>query len=74
VAVQNERLDRFHVKESMHQVSQDIQGGRILQVGQPGNNHHCVTQGSARSAWFGWCITDMHHMPGDATAKGSSYA
>jgi hypothetical protein len=31
VAVQNERLDRFHVKDSMHQASQDIQGGRILQ-------------------------------------------
>jgi hypothetical protein len=30
--VQNERLDRFHVKENMHQVTQDIQGGRILQV------------------------------------------
>jgi hypothetical protein len=30
--VQNERLDRFHVKDNMHQVVQDIQGGRILQV------------------------------------------
>jgi hypothetical protein len=30
--VQNERLDRFHVKDSMQQAVQDIQGGRILQV------------------------------------------
>lgn len=32
VTVQNEQLDRFHVKDSMQQASQDIQGGRILQV------------------------------------------
>jgi hypothetical protein len=32
VAAQNERLDSFHVKDSMHQAAQDIQGGRILQV------------------------------------------
>lgn len=33
--MQNERLDRFHVKDNMHQVVQDIQGGRILQVRMP---------------------------------------
>lgn len=35
MAVQNEQLDRFHVKDSMQQAAQDIQGGRILQVRSP---------------------------------------
>jgi hypothetical protein len=32
MAVQNEQLDRFHVRDNMRQAAQDIQGGRILQV------------------------------------------
>lgn len=45
VSVQNERLDRFHVKDSMQQAAQDIQGGRILQV-------CCVC--SCVCIWGGW--------------------